>query len=95
MLGLGIDMSKKKAVVCLKYSKMIESFSVSNDERRIANLLQRVEPYIKEGFTIKSAMESTGNLWISLYDALEGYSLDVSLVNPLRKGDSRGKDKEV
>ena len=63
ILGLGIDISKKRVDVCIKHSEVLERFTVSNDEHGITELLNRVEPYTKSGFMIKATMESTGNLW--------------------------------
>jgi hypothetical protein len=58
-LGLGIDISKNRADICLKNSTMLESFSISNDEQGIALLLQRLERYRRRGCKIKGAIEST------------------------------------
>ncbi|MEM2760601.1 MAG: transposase [Nitrososphaerales archaeon] len=77
-------MSKKKVDVCIKHSEVLERFAVSNDEQGITELLNRVEPYTKSGFVIKATMESTGNLWIKIYDALQKNGTDVSLANPLK-----------
>lgn len=43
ILGLGIDISKKKADVCLKHSKVMERFAISNDEYGTGDLLQKLE----------------------------------------------------
>jgi transposase len=59
-------------------------------------LLKRLDPYLrksnyrkkknKEGvrYSIKAAIESTGNLWINMYEALENYGINISLANPLK-----------
>lgn len=84
-LGLGIDISKNKADICLKKdSRVLESFVASNDERGIATLLQRLERYKSSAFIIKAAIESTGNLWINMYEALERNGIDIALANPLK-----------
>jgi transposase len=85
VLGLGVDISKSKADICLKEnSNVLESFIVTNDENGIAALHVRLDPYMKEDtFMIKAAMESTGNLWINMYGALEKKGIDISLANPL------------
>ncbi len=70
--------------MCIKHSEVIERFTVSNDEHGITELLQRIEPYTKQGSVIKAAMESTGNLWIKIYDALQKHGVDISLANPLK-----------
>jgi len=56
---------------------------VSNDHGGIAELLQRLERY-RDMYTIKGAIESTGNLWINMYEALEQNGIDISLANPLK-----------
>jgi Transposase. len=83
-LGLGIDISKNRADICLKNSTMLESFSISNDEQGIALLLQRLERYRRRGCKIKGAIESTGNLWIKVYEALEKNGIDIALANSLK-----------
>jgi hypothetical protein len=62
---------------------------VTNDEKGITSLLNRLEPYIVEGnkYLIKTAIESTGNLWINMYEALEQQKkkgVIISLANPLK-----------
>jgi transposase len=61
---------------------------VTNDRNGITSLLNRLESYIVEGkYLIKTAIESTGNLWINMYEALEQQKkkgVDISLANPLK-----------
>ena len=83
-LGLGIDISKNRADICLKNSTALESFSISNDEQGIALLLQRLERYRRRGCKIKGAIESTGNLRIKVYEALERNGIDIALANSLK-----------
>lgn len=59
-------------------------------------LLERLDPYLKKSnyrkkknkegvrYLIKAAIESTGNLWINMYEALEHYGINISLANPLK-----------
>jgi hypothetical protein len=50
-------------------------------------LLNRLDPYLKSNhkknkgvrYLIKAAIESTGNLWINMYEALERYGINISL----------------
>ena len=35
-------------------------------------------------YLIKAAIESTGNLWINMYEALEHYGININLANPLK-----------
>lgn len=57
-------------------------------ENGITSLLNRLESYIVEGkYLIKTAIESTGNLWINMYEALEQQKkkgVIISLANPLK-----------
>jgi hypothetical protein len=47
-------------------------------------LLNRLDPYLKNNYKknngvrylIKAAIESTGNLWINMYEALEHYGIN-------------------
>jgi transposase len=81
-IGIGIDISKKKADICIRSeSKTLESFTVSNDSVGIKQLQQRLEPYKNRS---RVTMESTGNLWLVMYDALERQGLNMSLANPLK-----------
>lgn len=84
ILGLGIDISKKRADICLKNSAVVDRFSISNDEQGLATLLQRLRPHMTQGWTIKGAIESTGNLWMNTYEALEQNGIDIALANPLK-----------
>ncbi|HSF01167.1 MAG TPA: hypothetical protein VLA48_09775 [Nitrososphaeraceae archaeon] len=85
ILGLGIDISKSKANICLKEdSKVLENFIVTNNEEVIIMLINKLEKYINININInkkekeeencliiKTIIESTGNLWINMYEALE------------------------
>ena len=59
---------------------------MTNDENGIISLVNRLESYLVEGkYLIKTAIESTGNLWINMYEALEKQKVvDISLANPLK-----------
>ena len=93
ILGLGIDVSKSKANICLKEdSRVLENFIVTNDKNGIAMLINKLDAYInkrekeeKENYLIKAAIESTGNLWINMYEMLEQHKgIEISLANPLK-----------
>ncbi len=55
-------------------------------------LLNRLDLYLKNNYKknkgvrdlIKAPIESTGNLWINMYEALEHYGINISLANPLK-----------
>jgi len=74
--------------ICLKEgSKVLENFIVTNDEKGITTLLDRIESYllVENKYLIKTAIESTGNLWINMYEKLEQYKrIEISLANPLK-----------
>jgi len=81
-IGIGIDISKKKADVCIRSeSKTLESFIISNDSDGIKQLQDRLEPYKNRS---RVTMESTGNLWIVMYEKLQEQGLSLSLANPLK-----------
>lgn len=65
----------------------------TNDGNGIFMLLNRLDPYLKNNYKkknkgvrylIKAAIESTGNLWINMYEALEHYGINISSANPLK-----------
>jgi len=66
-------------------------------------LLNRLDAYLKKKYKkenkgvrylIKAAIESTGNLWINMYEPLEQYGINISLAKPLKnKSYNRSKNK--
>jgi transposase len=94
IISLGIDISKNKADICLKERfQVLQRFVTTNDGNGISMLLNRLDPYLKNDYKkenkgvrylIKAAIESTGNLWINMYEALEQYGINISLANPLK-----------
>ena len=90
-MGLGIDVSKSKANICLKEdSRVLENFIVTNDEKGITTLIDKFDAYInkreeeKENYLIQAAIESTGNLWINMCEGLGHKGIEISLANPLK-----------
>ncbi|MBU7028781.1 MAG: IS110 family transposase [Theionarchaea archaeon] len=79
MIYIGIDVHKKKCVACLKNEKgrVITELEFENKTSGFSKLLEKVE-----GKEAKAVMESTGNLWIRLYTALETAGVEVMLSNP-------------
>ena len=70
---------------------------MTNDQKGIAILINKLDSYINnkrgegEGeqqqpsYLIKAAIESTGNMWITMYEALEQQKgIEISLANPLK-----------
>ena len=92
-MSLRIDISKNKADICLKeHTKVLQRFMVTNDRVGISILLNRLHSYLKDNYgkksktryLIKAAIESTGNLWINMYEALEHSGISINLANPLK-----------
>ncbi len=75
----GIDIGKKKCQACMmeKDGTIAEEFVFSNDSDGISLLLSRLDD------KCKAVMESTGNYWIRVYNALEEHDIEVKLANPL------------
>jgi len=59
----------------------LDSFVISNDIPGIKELKKRLGQYPKDSLRI--TMESTGNMWIVMYESLEK-KFDVSLANPIK-----------
>jgi transposase len=77
--GIGIDISKRKVDVCIRTQQgTVESFAVPNDSDGVRILQEKIKPYPDS----KIVMESTGNLWLRIYESLEDHN--VSLANPLK-----------
>jgi transposase len=81
MLNVGVDVHKRTCQACLKDERgsIIEELRFPNNQEgasRLATILR------KHG-DAKVALESTGNLWVRLYDRLdEEEGIDVILTNP-------------
>jgi len=81
MLNVGVDVHKRICQACLKDERgsIVEEFRFPNNQEgasRLATILR------KHG-EAKVALESTGNLWVKLYDRLdEEPGIDVILTNP-------------
>ena len=80
-----------KAEVCLKEdAKVLQRFVVTNDKNGISMLLNRLDCCLKNNYNEKNkkdtisdkgSIESTGNLWINMYEALEHYGININLAN--------------
>lgn len=77
---VGIDVGKARCRAALMNQKgAIESeFSFENNTKGIATLLSTL--------TVEDSvvMESTGNLWLNIYDALDHRNIKVVLANPMK-----------
>ena len=77
---VGIDVGKARCRAALMSQKGdIESeFFFENNSRGISNLVSALTD------EDKVVMESTGNLWLNIYDALDHRNISVVLANPLK-----------
>lgn len=79
MKYVGVDMHKKFCQACVKDrdGNILDELTFSNSGGGFALLLDAVG-----GGEAKVVMESTGNLWIPLYTALEEADVEAMLANP-------------
>ena len=81
MINVGIDIHKKRCQACLKDEKgrMIEELSFPRDEEGIGSFRRLLQNHGEA----KIVLESTGNLWIPIYDTLaQDPANRVILANP-------------
>jgi len=79
--SVGVDVHKRRCQACLKDEKgrLIEEFSIPNSVEGAAQLRKVLEGHGEA----KIALESTGNLWVRIYDTLNQQSeFRVVLANP-------------
>jgi len=77
---VGVDVSKRKcrAAVVDGDGVLVDEFNFSNDFEGIRRFVSR----LSEGDAV--VMESTGNLWVNLYEAVEANGVKAVLANPLK-----------
>ncbi len=81
MISVGIDVHKKRCQACLKDEKgrLIEELSFPRDQEGINDFRMLLQNHGEA----KIVLESTGNLWIPIYDSLAEYPTNkVILANP-------------
>ena len=80
MRYVGVDVSKRKcrAAFIDEDGEVVDEFSFRNDFVGISMFLSRLS------LGDRVVMESTGNLWVNLYDVLEERGFSVVLANPLK-----------
>jgi transposase len=93
----GLDIHKKTIVVCLRTTR--PDGSVQEEIRTVGTMtddLLALGDWLSEHHVTHAAMESTGVLWKPIWNILEGYDLQLQLVNarelkqvPGRKSDVR------
>lgn len=79
---VGIDIHKKSGSVCIQdeLGRVREEFEIENNREGIDILLSHLR-----GFSnVYAAIESTGNLWVQLYDTLTANGVNTSLVHPYK-----------
>jgi len=77
---VGVDVSKRKCGVAVVDGDgvLVDEFSFSNDFEGIRRFVSR----LSMGDAV--VMESTGNLWVNLYEAVEANDVKAVLANPLK-----------
>lgn len=70
MINMGVDISKSKGVAVVKddAGRLLEEYSFRNDRDGICGLIGRLRGF-NDG--VRVVVESTGNLWLPLYEAME------------------------
>lgn len=80
MRYIGVDVGKRRcrAAVMDDEGVLIDEFSFSND-------FSGIDGFVSElSVGDRVVMESTGNLWVNLYEAVEAEGVSVVLANPLK-----------
>jgi transposase len=77
---VGIDVGKKKchAAMMDEQGVMIDEFAFTNNPEGIQGLTSRLDE------EDRAVMESTGSVWLKLYESLEEQHVPVVLANPLK-----------
>ncbi len=82
MIYVGIDVHKRRCHSALMTEKgdILDELTFENNSQGLSTLVERIQPLGEA----KAVLESTGNLWIRTYEALEAANIQVSLSNPLK-----------
>ena len=83
MRNIGIDISKRKCVVCVMddKGKILEETAYDNtleDAREFAGRMKR--EYGRRG-QCRAACKTTGNMWLKTFEAFEEYGIPIQLAN--------------
>jgi transposase len=81
MINVGVDVHKAYCQACLKdeHGTILEEFRFQNSLEGA----EKLTAILRKHGDVKVALESTGNLWVKLYDRLDREeSIDVILTNP-------------
>jgi len=81
MRYIGVDVGKKRCQACIMDEEgvVMEEFPFDNTFNGIRRLLEQIG-----GENCKAVLESTGNLWLRIYESLEEHGVEVKLANPYR-----------
>jgi transposase len=82
MVSVGVDIHKASGFAVVKDDggRVVASFTFKNDKCGIGEFVERLQ-----GFRdVRVAVESSGNFWVKLYEALEAKGFRVVLSNPAR-----------
>jgi len=81
MRYIGVDVGKKRCQACIMDGEgvVIDEFPFDNTFNGIRRLLEQIG-----GENYKAVLESTGNLWLRIYEALEEHEVEVKLANPYK-----------
>jgi transposase len=81
MRYIGVDVGKKRCQACVmdEEGMVLDEFPFTNNGEGIQRLLKHVGDA-----ECKAVIESTGNLWLRIYEALEGCGVEVKLANPYK-----------
>jgi len=82
MNSVGVDIHKTRCVACIKTpeGRILEEFTFQNNPEGLTQLITHLKAYPE----VQVAIESTGNLWIPIYDRLEDEQIHTVLTNPKR-----------
>ena len=80
MNSVGLDVHKTRCVACVKTQegRILEEFTFQNNPHGHEELITHLKAYPD----IQVAIESTGNLWIPIYNRLEDEHIHTILTNP-------------
>lgn len=80
MKYVSIDVGKQKCVVGMADAegRVSDEFSFQNSNEGIGNLISR------PSMNNMVVMESTGSVWVNLYDRLKQVHINVVMANPLK-----------
>ncbi|MEM3098172.1 MAG: transposase, partial [Nitrososphaerales archaeon] len=77
---VGIDIGKSRCRACIidKKGFVVDEFNFENSHDGIDSLIAKLCIYDRV------VMESTGNLWVNIYDKLEADGIQCTLANPMK-----------